>query len=64
MKVKVDLKLCEAYGECVFTAGEVFDLGEDDEKVRVLQSEPPESLRKKVTEAARVCPAAAITVLG
>ena len=64
MQVKVDLQLCEAYGECVFAAGEVFDLEDDADTVTVLVSEPPESMRKQVQEAARVCPAAAITVEG
>lgn len=62
MRVKVDFDRCEAYGECVFAAEEVFDLGDDDETVRLLQEEPPDALRKKVDEAVRVCPTQAITV--
>jgi ferredoxin len=62
MRVKVDIEKCEAYAECVFAAGEVFELDDDADTVTVLQEEPPEELRKKVLEAARVCPVQAITV--
>lgn len=64
MQVKVDMNVCEAYGECVFAADEVFELDDDAETVTVLQENPPEELRKKVEEAARVCPVSAITVEG
>lgn len=62
MKVKVDPDVCEAHGECVVAAPEVFELRDDEETVTVLQSEPGEELRDKVEEAEAVCPVAAITV--
>ena len=31
MKVVVDLDVCEAHGDCVIAAPEIFDLGDDDE---------------------------------
>lgn len=62
MKVVVDMDLCEAHGECVVAAPEIFELGDDDEVVTVLQAEPPEDLRDKAEEAVKVCPVAAITL--
>lgn len=64
MKVIVDTDLCEAHGECVFAAPEIFDLGDDDDVVTVLQEEPGEELRDKAEEAAKVCPVFAITIEG
>lgn len=62
MKIKVDNELCEAHGECVIAAPEIFELGDDDEIVTVLDSEPSEDLRGKAEEAAQMCPVSAITV--
>lgn len=64
MKVTVDTDVCEAHGECVIAAPEIFELGDDDEVVTVLQEEPGEELRDKAEEAVKVCPVAAITVEG
>jgi ferredoxin len=60
MKVIVDLDVCEAHGDCVIAAPEVFDLGDDDEVVTVTQPNPPEELRQKVEAAVRDCPVTAI----
>ncbi len=62
MKVTVDLDVCEAHGDCVLAAPEVFELGDDDDTVTVVQPEPPEELRSKVSEAERSCPVAAIRI--
>lgn len=64
MKVVVDFDVCEAHGECVVAAPEIFGLGDDDEVVTVLQEESPEDQRSQGAEAAKVCPVAAITVEG
>ncbi|MVU80786.1 ferredoxin [Nocardia sp. ET3-3] len=64
MKISVDTNLCEAHGDCVIAAPELFDLGEEDEVVRVLDAEPAEALRAKVDMAVRLCPVAAIRVEG
>jgi ferredoxin len=48
---------------CMLTAPEVFEVREDG-FLYVLQEEPPEELRAKVTEAARLCPTRAITIEG
>jgi ferredoxin len=64
MKVIVDLNLCDAHGDCVVEAPQVFDLGEEDEVVSVLDPEPGEDLREKVERAARACPVSAIRIEG
>lgn len=62
MKVIVDTSICEAHGDCVLAAPEVFDLDDDDNVVRVLQQEPGEELRDQVEEAEQMCPVSAIRI--
>ena len=62
MKVVVDELRCDAHGVCVEACPEVFALGDDDDKVRVLVEHPDESLREQLHRAALVCPKAAITI--
>jgi ferredoxin len=59
-RVVVDLDLCDAHGDCVLAAPEVFDLGEEDDTVRVLRPEPGDELWEKVERAVRACPVSAI----
>ena len=61
MKVVVDFDLCESNALCMAAAPEVFEV-RDDDFLYVLQENPPEELRAKVQEAARVCPKQAITI--
>ncbi|MFG2029675.1 ferredoxin [Streptomyces sp. NPDC048825] len=61
MKVDVDPELCEHQAVCIGIAPSVFDFGEDG-ALKVLQVEPPESLRDAVEDAAAACPLGAITV--
>jgi ferredoxin len=63
MRVVVDFDLCESNALCMAAAPEVFEV-RDDDFLYVLQEEPPEDLRDKVTEAARRCPKQAITIEG
>jgi ferredoxin len=60
MKVTVDRDKCCGAGTCVLVAPDVFDQGEDDGIVILLNAEPPADLQATVREATRVCPAAAI----
>jgi len=60
MKVIVELDRCELHGDCVLAAPEVFDIGDDDEVVSLLNDEPGEELRAKVEEAVRNCPVTAL----
>jgi ferredoxin len=62
MKVVVDYDLCESNALCMDAAPEVFVVREDD-KLYLLQEDPPESLRAKVEQAVRVCPKQAIKVI-
>ena len=62
MRVVVDFDLCQSNARCMAAAPEVFEV-RDDDFLYVLQERPPESLRAKVEEAARVCPVQAISVL-
>ena len=61
MRVIVDFDLCESNALCMAAAPEVFEV-RDDDFLYVLDENPPEELRAKVQEAARVCPKQAITV--
>ena len=60
MKVAISADRCIGGGQCVVAAAEVFDLGEDDGIVILLDENPPAELDEKVREAAMLCPAAAI----
>lgn len=60
MRVIVDFELCEAHGECVNVAPEIFELDDDAEAVTLLQEEPDEELRAKAKSAVSACPVMAI----
>jgi ferredoxin len=62
MRVIVDMDACEAHGDCVVAAPDVFDLGEEDDVVTVLNANPGEELRKKVERAVLDCPVNAIRI--
>lgn len=64
MKVVVEFDRCELHGDCVLAAPAVFDIGDDDEVVSLLDDEPDEELRAKVEEAIRSCPVSAIRLEG
>jgi ferredoxin len=61
MKVSVITDRCIGAGECIFAAPDVFDV-DDGARVVLLQSDPPEALRRDVLVAARRCPALVIAV--
>lgn len=64
MKIIIDFDACAAHGDCVVAAPEIFDLGDDDEVVTLLEAEPDEALRPQVQAAADACPMAAIRIQG
>jgi ferredoxin len=64
MKVAVDPESCIASGLCIVTEPRVFDQDESTGAVRLLSDEPPADALEAVREAARMCPARAITVVG
>jgi len=62
MRIFIDQGKCVGAGQCVFAAPEVFDQGEDDGLVVLLQDEPSDELSDAVHDAAHLCPALAIKV--
>ncbi|WP_432973864.1 ferredoxin [Dactylosporangium sp. CA-233914] len=64
MHIEVDQEKCCGAGQCALIAPDVFDQRDSDGVVLLLDPEPDESARAVVTEAASVCPAAAIAVTG
>ncbi|HTE62799.1 MAG TPA: ferredoxin [Solirubrobacteraceae bacterium] len=63
MRVIVDQEKCIASGQCVLTAGAVFDQDEQDGTVLLLDAGPPAELHDDVRRAAALCPAQAIIVI-
>jgi ferredoxin len=63
LKVIVDMDRCEAHGQCVLAAPEVFT-GFDDDSILQYEPRPPESEREAVEVAISICPAAAIKLGG
>ncbi|MEU9127608.1 ferredoxin [Kitasatospora sp. NPDC048540] len=64
MQVIIDQDRCCGSGQCVLTAPAVFDQGEDDGLVRLLEERPAATLTADVRLAAALCPGNAITVHG
>jgi ferredoxin len=63
MKVEVDREKCCGGGQCVLLAPEVFDQGDEDGVVILLQDTPEPKQWDNVREAVAVCPAAAIATV-
>ena len=63
MKVSVDFDVCASTGACMQVCPEVFEVRKDG-YLYVIQEEPGEERREKVTTAADMCPTAAITAEG
>jgi ferredoxin len=62
VKVTVDSSRCVAAGLCVMTEDSVFDQDEDTGIVTLLTERPAPGLGDHVREAARICPAVAISI--
>lgn len=60
MRIIVDPDRCEGQAVCVGLAPAVFELGDDDEVVRVLVDEVPEEHQKRARKAVAKCPMAAL----
>ncbi|MFL6155297.1 MAG: ferredoxin, partial [Marmoricola sp.] len=57
-----DLELCQGHQMCQFEAPDVFGLSDDEDKVVLLEENPPEDLRPQVVQAVKYCPAMALTL--
>jgi ferredoxin len=55
MEVGVDRDLCEANEICIAFAPNVFEL-DDEEELRIIQPNPPESELEHVSQAVASCP--------
>ncbi|WP_354700120.1 hypothetical protein DSM112329_00383 [Paraconexibacter sp. AEG42_29] len=64
MKITINLDICDAHGQCVMEAPDLFALDDDDEVVRLLDAEPGEEHRKVAERAVQSCPVQAIAIEG
>lgn len=62
MRVTVDRDKCVASGQCVLTAEDMFDQGDDDGLVVLLNDHPSAERWADVEQAAALCPALAISI--
>jgi ferredoxin len=62
MQIIIDRDRCIASGQCVLSASDVFDQGEEDGLVILLNEHPSADQLADVKTAANLCPALAITV--
>ena len=60
--MSADLELCQGHQMCQFEAPAVFGLDEDEDKVVLLDANPPEDLRPQVLKAVKYCPAMALSL--
>ncbi|MET9499913.1 ferredoxin [Streptomyces sp. NPDC006552] len=64
MKIVADTGKCVGAGQCVRVAPALFDQGEDDGVVVVLDAAPARALRPAAEEAVDLCPARALSCTG
>ena len=62
MIVEADRDRCIGAGQCVLTAPELFDQGEDDGLVLLLEAAPAEGQQDAARAAAAACPASVISL--
>ena len=61
--IVVNKEVCVRSGACAFEAPEVFELDEDGQ-VTLIDENPPEAVWPAVRQAASVCPASVIEIVG
>ncbi|NYI47807.1 ferredoxin [Nocardioides aromaticivorans] len=60
-RLLADVKACQGYGNCITGAPDAYDI-DDDGKVVLLTEEISDADRPRVEEAARSCPANALSI--
>jgi ferredoxin len=63
MRIEVDLTRCTGTANCVVHAPAVFDIGDDDDQVRVLVEEIADADLAAVDTAVRLCPQGALKLV-
>lgn len=63
MRITIDEDKCSGAGQCVLVAPKIFDQREDDGVVILLNPSPTGDQMALAREAARHCPAVAITII-
>jgi len=64
VEIVIDQTRCMGSGQCVLTDSSIFDQGPEDGLVILLRPAPGEASRPAAEEAAELCPAGVIRVLG
>ena len=62
MRVVVDRTLCESNAVCVRLVPEIFTI-DDDDRLQIIQEQPPAALRERVEHAVRRCPKLALSIV-
>lgn len=62
MEIEIYQDRCMGVGQCAVIAPEVFDQGEQDALVVLLDASPPHELHGAIRDAALSCPSATIAV--
>jgi ferredoxin len=63
MRIYADQEKCVAAGQCVLSAGSIFDQRETDGIVVLLDDDPPSQVQASVRRASELCPSGAIMIL-
>jgi ferredoxin len=63
MRIEVDLTRCTGTANCVVNASTVFDIGDDDDQVRLLVDEVPDADLPAVRIAVTMCPQGALKLV-
>lgn len=62
MRIVADLDLCQGHAMCELEAPDVFAVPKNG-TVEILDSSPPEGLRREVESAVRFCPTQALSII-
>jgi len=63
LRIEADLDRCMGTANCMVVAPDWFELGEDDDQVRVLITSVPDDQRALAEDAVRRCPVGALRLV-